>query len=114
MNLIHFHKSRVCYPNRHMYDSKKERHMVSRESQQVGASPTPTAAVSSRRRSLSEQLVQNTVESIGLWLLHKRTMVLFDLGEISHKIRFMCWNPLCSLKKLPEYEEDGKREHPVP
>ena len=74
----------------------------------------PNSSCIIRRRSLSEQLVQNTVESIGLWLLHKRTMVLFDLGEISHKIRFVCWNPLCSLKKLPEYEEDGKREHPVP
>lgn len=64
MNLIHFHKSRVCYPNRHMYDSKKERHMVSRESQQVGASPTPTAAVSSAAGAYPNNLSKTRLKAL--------------------------------------------------
>jgi hypothetical protein len=39
-------------------------------------------------------------------------MILFDLGEISHKIRLMRWDPLCPLENLPEYEEDWKCKDP--
>jgi hypothetical protein len=63
--------------------------------------------------SLSKHLVQNTIESIRLGLLHKRAMVLFNLCEIRHQISFVRWNPLCPLEKLPEDEENGEGKDPV-
>jgi hypothetical protein len=73
----------------------------------------PSCCHSTHRRSLSKQFVQNTVESISLRLLHKRTMILFDLSEISYKIRFMRRDPLCSFPEFPEYVEAWEREDPV-
>lgn len=40
-------------------------------------------------------------------------MILFNLGEISHQIRLVCFDELRFLDDLPANKEDGENEDPV-
>jgi hypothetical protein len=57
---------------------------------------------------LAEQLIQDLVELVRLRLLDIVAVILFDLGEISHKIDFVRLDPFGALDQFPADEEDGE------